>query len=337
MSACVLGIYGLAKKKAVHDNAVPIVLLLNVTTSALLYAPIVLLSGLVPETMQQSPFYVAPMPAATHGLVFLKSSLVGLSWILAFFALKHLPLSIAAPVRGISPIWTISIAVLFLNERPGLLQWLGVTVILGSFSAFSRTGKKEGIHFRKNRWVVMMVAATLLGSSSALVDKHLLQNVGLSVQNLQAWFSLYLVLTMLPLAVHWAIFQRKKSPFEFRWSIPAIALTLLLADYLYFTAVSHPEALISLISPLRRTSVIIPFIYGIVRLSEKNWKPKLTSLLVMLLGVFLIGWGRQPSRINPADPSVDHTTDVDIGADRGYSRKAVTSPGVGHSPSMPER
>lgn len=290
LSAFALGFYGLAKKKAVHENAVPIVLLLNVSTSAAIYGPIVVLSAVFPDMMQQTAVFVAPMSGAEHALMMLKSGLVGLSWIFAFFALKHLPLSIAAPLRAISPLWTISIAVLFLNERPEFLQWAGVFLILMSFRAFSKVGRKEGIHFRRNRWVVMMMIATLLGSSSALVDKYLLQTVGLSVPNVQAWFSIYLVVAMLPLAIHWYVFQRKKTPFEFRWSIPTIAITLLIADYLYFTAVSDPDALISLISPLRRTSVILPFAYGIVKLSEKNWKPKLLSLIVMLSGVFLISW-----------------------------------------------
>lgn len=290
LSAFALGFYGLAKKKAVHENAVPIVLLLNVATSATLYTPIILLSAAYPDVMADTGVFVAPMSGEHHMLMMLKSGLVGLSWIFAFFALKHLPLSIAAPLRAISPLWTISIAVLYLNERPMATQWGGVALILLSFSAFSRVGKKEGIHFRRNRWVIMMIIATLLGSSSALVDKYLLQTVGLSVPNVQAWFSIYLVVAMLPLAIRWYFFQRKKTPFEFRWSIPTIAITLLIADYLYFSAISDPDALISLISPLRRTSVILPFAYGILKLSEKNWKPKLISLIVMLCGVFLISW-----------------------------------------------
>ena len=290
LSAITLGFYGLAKKKAVHENAVPIVLLLNVATSAILYSPIILLSAAYPNTMADTGIYVAPMSGTHHLLMMLKSGLVGLSWVFAFFALKHLPLSVAAPLRAISPLWTISIAVLYLNERPRTIQWLGVALILLSFFAFSRVGKKEGIHFGRNRWVIMMIVATLLGSSSALVDKYLLQTVGLSVPNVQAWFSIYLVVAMLPFAIYWYFFQRKKIPFEFRWSIPTIAITLLIADYLYFSAISDPDALISLISPLRRTSVILPFAYGIFKLSEKNWKPKLISLIVMLCGVFLISW-----------------------------------------------
>ena len=290
LSAFALGFYGLAKKKAVHENAVPIVLLLNVTTSATLYAPIIVLSAMAPDMMQNTGVCVTPMSGTHHQLMMLKAGLVGISWIFAFFALKHLPLSIAAPLRAISPLWTISIAVLFLEERPKPIQWLGVVLILFSFSAFSRVGKKEGIHFRRNRWVILMVVATLLGSSSALVDKYLLQTVGLSVPNVQAWFSIYLVVAMLPFAIYWYFFQRKKIPFEFRWSIPTIAITLLVADYLYFSAVSDPDALISLISPLRRTSVILPFAYGILKLSEKNWKPKLLCLIVMLSGVFLMSW-----------------------------------------------
>lgn len=93
---------------------------------------------------------------------------------------------------------------------------------------------------------------------------------------------------ILPLAAHWYANNRVSKPFQFRWSIPAIAVTLLVADFLYFLAISDPQALISVISPIRRTSVVIPFLYGVTCLSEKNWRGKAVCIVVMLLGVYLI-------------------------------------------------
>jgi transporter family protein len=278
ISALCLGLYDLAKKSSVRDNAVPMVLLLNVLTGAAIYFPIIVWSG-----------WIHPLDAAGHGLLFAKSALVGASWTLAFFALKHLPISIAAPIRATSPLWTILIAVLMMGESPAPIQWLGIAIILGAFAYFSRTGRSEGINFRRNPWVGLMIVATLLGATSSIYDKFLLQNCGYAPVTVQAWFSIYLCPVMLPLAVHWGVRGRKSKPFQFRWTIPAIAVCLLIADILYFTAIACDDAMVSVISPVRRTSVIIPFAFGILVLAEKNWKPKLLSILLMLIGVVLVG------------------------------------------------
>lgn len=286
LSALLLGFYDLAKKHALRDNAVLPVLFFGVVASALVWAPLIILSfssNLIPD-----PFRVSAIDPVHYVLLFAKSALVGTSWIFGYFALKHLPLSIAGPVRATSPLWTILIAVLFMGERPGLLQWLGVFVVLGAFYAFSFVGKLEGIHFRKDKWIACMFAATVLAALSAVYDKYLLQNVGLAPSTVQAWFSVFLVIYMVPFYILWLRGSWARADFVWRWSIPLIGLLLLAADFLYFTAVQQEGALISVISPLRRCAVIISFLSGIFLLKEKNFTIKAACIGCMLLGVFLL-------------------------------------------------
>lgn len=47
----------------------------------------------------------------------LMSVLVASSWICSYFAVKHLPVSLASPVRATGPVWTLLGAVLVLGER----------------------------------------------------------------------------------------------------------------------------------------------------------------------------------------------------------------------------
>jgi bacterial/archaeal transporter family protein len=223
-----------------------------------------------------------------HGMLFTKSLIAGSSWIFATFALKHLPMSIAGPIRASSPFWTIFIAVTFMSERPNVGQWAGVTVILISFYAFSLVGRKEGIHFHRDRWVGFMVIATLLGACSALYDKFLLQQMAMKASTVQAWFSIYLVVFMLPLFVKWYWRDRSRCPFQWRWSVPMIAVLLLVSDFLYFSAIEMDGALISVISPLRRTSVIISFIAGVRLYGERNWRPKAICIASLLAGVYVL-------------------------------------------------
>lgn len=291
-SAVFLGFYEIAKKAAVRENAVPPVLFFNVLTSAILWLPLLILSHTARDWMPLEWLIVDPVSWQDHGLMFAKSVIAGTSWIFATFALKHLPMSIAAPIRASSPFWTIFIAVTFMHERPNPWQWLGVTVILISFYAFSLVGRREGIHFHRDRWVGFMVIATLLGACSASYDKFLLQRMELKASTLQAWFSIYLVIVMCPLFLRWYVRDRKASPLEWRWSIPMIAVLLLISDFMYFSAIEQHDALISVISPLRRTSVIIAFVAGVRVYGEKNWRPKAVCIASLLAGVYVLSLAR---------------------------------------------
>lgn len=288
LSAVFLGLYDIAKKAAVHDNAVPMVLLLNVCTAAAIWSPFVVGAWWIGAPQGSWLHDLISLTGTQHLLLMMKSVIVGSSWSLAFFALKHLPISIASPIRATSPLWTISVAVTFLGERPSGTQWLGVVVVLAGFFALSSVSGREGVRFSRNGWVAVMLLATWLGACSALYDKYLLQTLRLPAWTVQAWFSIYLVPVMMPLAVRWWARERQLKPFRWRGSVALIAVFLLIADFAYFLAVAHPDALISVISPVRRSAVVIAFVYGILSLREQNWRPKLACILTILAGVVLI-------------------------------------------------
>lgn len=290
-SAVLLGFYDLAKKSALRDNAVLPVLFFGILTSACVWLPFVLWSHLSPDSYPAAQFLVQPLSAREHGLLFLKSMLVAGSWVLSYFALKHLPLSIAGPIRAAAPIWTILFAVTLMGEVPTGWQWWGIGIVIVAFYAFSLVGRLEGIHFYRDKWVGFMVAATFLGAGSALYDKFLLQTVRIEPATVQAWFSLYLVVVMLPFYLLWLRGAWPRGHFEWRWSIPLIGLLLLGADFLYFLAIAQENALIAVVSPIRRTAVIISFLGGIYLHKELNFRPKFLCILGMLIGVALLKLG----------------------------------------------
>ncbi|MEY3175079.1 MAG: hypothetical protein RLZZ436_2993 [Planctomycetota bacterium] len=291
LSAGFLGLYEIAKKESLRGNAVPPVLFCNVLTQAAVWLPLLLLSRTHPTALPEL-LRVEPLDWIAHGRLAAKSLLAGSSWICASFALKHLPISIAAPIRATSPLVTVLFAVLVMAERPSPVQWIGVAIVLTAFYAFSLAGRKEGIIFHRDRWIALMILATILGAASALYDKYLLNSCGYRSAEVQAWFSIYLVPVMLPIIGHWLLRGRSNAPFEWRWSIPMIALLLLVSDFLYFSANEQPDALISVISPLRRTSVIIAFLAGIRLYGEKNWRIKACCLAGLLAGVVVISLSR---------------------------------------------
>jgi transporter family protein len=63
---------------------------------------------------------------------------------------------------------------------------------------------------------------------------------------------------------------------------------LILADFVYFKALSMDDALISVVSTIRRSGAVVPFAYGALFLHEKNLKVKTVLLCGVLTGVFLL-------------------------------------------------
>ena len=67
----------------------------------------------------------------------------------------------------------------------------------------------------------------------------------------------------------------------------AVSLFLLVADFVYFDALRNPEALVSLVSSLRRGSTLVGFAGGLLLFGEKNGLQKLPAVIGILVGIVL--------------------------------------------------
>jgi bacterial/archaeal transporter family protein len=290
VSSSILGIYDIFKKISLKENLVISVLIIGSICGALLFVPLILLSRYYPGFEQFTLFYIPVQSWRAHMFFFSKSMLVGSSWILAYFAIKHLPITIVSTIRSSGPMWTLLGAIVIFGERLNFFQWVGIIVAVFFFYLFGTLGKKEGIQFKKNKWVLFSVAATLIGSVSSLYDKFLVHEFDKLA--MQAWFSIYMPIYLLPfLLAEKRFLSIKKTKFTWRWTIPLIGISLVLADFAYFWALSQNGAMISIVSALRRTSVVFTFLMAGMFLKEKNIKIKFLVVMGILFSVALIIYG----------------------------------------------
>jgi transporter family protein len=289
MSALFLGLYDVSKKSAVDDNAVLPVLFASSLTGVVLLLPVAVINGFEPALAARLGIALLPMGAVGQGLIGIKAGIVTLSWVLTFFGIKHLPISLASPIRASAPLFTVLGAILLLGESPSLLQLLGIATILVAYLSFSAIGRKEGVAFERNRWVWMLFAGTLVGAVSGLYDKHLLQSAGLAPMSVQFYFTLYnAVIQGAIVMLFWWPTRAVTTPFRFRSSIVFVALLLLLADSVYFRALSMPGALISVVSAVRRSNVVVSFAVGGLLFRERQRGPKAIALVFVLVGLVLL-------------------------------------------------
>ena len=289
MSSLLLGLYDVCKKHALADNAVFPVLFLSVVSGFVLMPLFWIGTHFAPELMQQWRCYLPAATVTQHLHILLKALIVSSSWVLAYFAMKHLPISIVSPIRASGPAWTLIGALILFHERPAPMQYVGMAVVFISYFLFSLVGRKEGVHFHRSKWVLFVFLATLVGTISTLYDKYLLQRLDYSPVLVQVWFAFYnMVLVGLLTAAFWWPKRKETTPFKWRWSIPLIGLLLVVADLLYFNAVRDPDALITVLSILRRSSVIVSFLAGCFLFQDANRRLKALALLGVLAGVILI-------------------------------------------------
>ena len=288
--AALLGFYDVFKKKSLRDNAVLPVLFLNTLFSSLIFLPFILVSAFAPSVLGGTMFDVPVVGWEVHKFIVVKSFIVLSSWIFGYFGMKHLPLTIVGPINATRPVMVLVGAMLVFGERLNLYQWIGVLLAIVSFFMLSRSGKKEGIDFKHNKWILFIVLAAVAGAVSGLYDKYLMKQ--LNPMLVQSWYNVYQVFIMCPIILLlWYPKRKESTPFRWDWTIICISIFLCAADFVYFYALSYEDSMISIVSMVRRGSVVVSFLFGALFFREKNLKSKAVDLILVLIGMFFLYLG----------------------------------------------
>jgi len=282
LSAVLLGFYDVSKKHSLRDNAVIPILFLNTLFCSIIFLPMAFQTPIGGWEVQR--------------YILLKACIVLSSWLLGYIGIKHLPLTIVGPINATRPVLVLVGALLIFGERLNLWQWAGVLLAVLSFFLLSRSGRKEGIDFKHNRWIFCVVGAAILGAISGLYDKYLMATeggLGLPRLTVQCWYNFYQMGMMgMMLLLLWFPKRKEGTPFRWRWSILLISVFLSVADYVYFYSLSLDGALISVVSMVRRGSVLVSFMLGALLFHEKNLRSKAIDLALVLLSMVLLWLGR---------------------------------------------
>lgn len=313
VSAILLGFYDTSKKASLKDNAVLPVLFLNTVFSTLIFSPFLLgwidastvladsqpltryacctdAAGISQKALNINNLLDTHPMLKAHLMVIVKAFIVLSSWICGYFGLKHLPLTIVGPINATRPVIVLIGAMLLFGERLNVCQWIGVSLSILSIFLMSKAGKKENIDFKSNKWIWCVAMATIMGAISGLYDKFIMKS--LSPMFVQSWFNFYQMIIMTVVCgLMWYPKRRQTTPFRWKWSILLISIFICLADFAYFSSLSDPDSMISVVSLVRRGSVIISFICGVVIFKERNLKAKILDLVLLLAGMVFIWIG----------------------------------------------
>lgn len=267
-SAVLLGVYDVAKKSALKRNGVYFILLLATALSALFVSPFLTLGN-----------------GSDHLRLIFKAVLVTASWVSGMIALQLLPITTVSTFKTSRPMFVVLFSILLFGERLNWQQWLGVAAVLLSLWLLSVNSEREGISFKGNKGFWALVVSIFTGVASALWDKHIMS--GMQPLFVQSWTNIYITL-LLALIMLLRRCKGISEPVRWDWTIVLIALLITGADMLYFFSLKEDGALLSVISLIRRSSVIITFALGAALFKEKRIAQKAGVLLLMLAGVTVL-------------------------------------------------
>ena len=272
-SAFMLGVYDVAKKYSLRRNSSLGVLLLATLFSTLFLSP-----------------WLSAGPLQDHLRLILKAVLVTVSWIAGMEGLKRLPITIASTIKASRPVFVLLLSILIFGEKLNGWQWAGSIVALVALYMLSLSSRKEGIVFRRSAGVAWMALSVVAGVVSALWDKHILGSM--EPLFVQSWCNLYITALLALTCLFFRLKDKEHfQPIRWDWSILLIAVFITTADALYFFSLKDPDALLSVISMIRRSSVIVTFVGGAILFKETNLRSKAAALAVLLAGMALIVFG----------------------------------------------
>ena len=272
-SAFMLGVYDVAKKQSLKRNSSLGVLLLATFFSTLFLSP-----------------WLSHGPLQDHLRLMVKAVLVTVSWIAGMEGLKRLPITIASTIKASRPVFVLLLSILIFGEKLNAWQWAGSIVAMVALYMLSLSSRKEGIHFTRNAGVAWMALSVIAGVASALWDKHIMGSM--EPLFVQSWCNLYVtVLLALTVGFFWLRDKEHFQPIRWDWNILLIAVFITTADALYFFSLKDSDALLSVISMIRRSSVLVTFIGGAILFKETNLRSKSLALAVLLAGMALIVFG----------------------------------------------
>ena len=286
LSALLLGLYDVAKKRSLRENAVLPLLWLNTLFSTIIFLPALIDSAAGTEWLNGTLFATAQGSWHDHAMVMIKAVMVLSSWIFGYFGIKNLPLTIVGPINATRPVLTLIGAMIIFGERLNGYQWVGVVLAIISLYLLSRSSKKEGVDFAHNRWIYCVAAAAIIGVGCGLYDRYIMYS--LNAVFVQSWYTFYQFLLMsVIVAVLW-LPKRKEQPFHWSWAIPMISILLTAGDMAYLHSLTDASAMIAVVAMIRRSSVVVSFGCGALLFGERNLKAKALDLLLILVGMIFL-------------------------------------------------
>ncbi|MBU1975695.1 MAG: EamA family transporter, partial [Nanoarchaeota archaeon] len=206
-------------------------------------------------------------------------------------AVKHLEITVTAPMTNITPAFILLFAFIFLKETPTLAQ-IGCIMLLiaGAYLLEIRPHKHSTfqpiVEMIRSKYMHYLLGAIIAFALLAVFEKHFVTNL---VQPLTYIFFFWIFISMNFVFLHWYRYGlsevRQEIGKGLKWYVIG-GIFSVLASITYLIALSHTP--VTLVIPLRRSTTLFTTLIGGRMFKESNNHMKIAACIIMILGVYLI-------------------------------------------------
>lgn len=280
-SAAAISISGVAAKKALRKEH---------SLDFSIFANILGLLFLIPF-IGFVDFSIAPSRIA---LIYVASFMGVFGFWFSIRALRHIEMSVEAPLLNLSVVFTAVLGYLILGEKLGGFDLLGILLVFfGAYLLEINHGRVDLLYpfreFRRSKYIHYLLFGTILYSSGTIVDRMILKETSV----ITYLFFVYLFLSINHIVLFF-FFHRKEVSFSviskeardsFGWLI-LFSASRLISSFFMATALTMLYA--ALATAIKRLSVLFAIVFGGSIFHEKQWRWRMGSAMIMLAGVLLI-------------------------------------------------
>ncbi len=265
------GIREVLKKKSLQINTLAEVLFFHTLLGFIL---------VIPTCTQE----VLNITLGQFFMIFVKSSVVFMAWILSFTSIKHTPISIVGIIDMSSIVFSTLLALIFLGEEMTVTNTIGFfLVVLGVFLVNFKRGKKS--EQVKPFYIFLMLTSCLFNSTSGLIDKIAMKQM--TSAQVQFWFMLFLsVFYLLFLLANQGKNVNFKAVVKNKY-IWILSIIFIIGDRALFIANANPESQVTIMTLIKQSSVFVVVLLGKFIFKEKNIAYKSLCASIVILGVFI--------------------------------------------------
>ena len=235
------------------------------------------------------------------GYIYLASVLGSLSIWLGAKALRHLDISLVSPQEVLTTVFTLLFAYFLLGDHLTGIQWVGVAVLLigglmltrdsfvtshsfgwlASLQIGNLYNKKNVLFFE----LLLLLSMIFLGLSS-IVDKMVLQQTGTITFIFLVSIFLFINHLLIYTLVVGDVRKIPKKVDKLGWTIVLIAILTTVSRLSYAQSLGLAE--LSLVIPVKKSSILISTIWGGKLFKEGHLWLRLAIAGLMLVGVWLV-------------------------------------------------
>lgn len=226
------------------------------------------------------------------GVLFFKSFLGGMAFLLVMLGIKNLELSHALPMLVLTPGLVAFFAFIILGESISAIALLGMFLLLGGtyvlqLGEHMKPSEPFKVFFR-SKGHKYIVWALVLFTITSLLDKLLLKTFALPLNAFMGFQHLFHAVVFLVAVLIFGNLGDVKGAFKGNWKwIFLISAVTVIYRYAHLSAVKSASS-VALALAMKRTAVFFAAVIGGRIFREHDLKKRILATLIMVLGAVLV-------------------------------------------------